>query len=160
MVTKRAVIFCGITGLQQGISVTSTYKAHHRISIKSEIFAKHLHATAATLVNKQANKIYSWVRLQLPRWNYGLPYTSEGEEARWCYLTADFVNAYCLRPRRERMATGWGFSRGDRGRALFLQLPRRLTTARGLVKFISARSFTFAALSVKTRMTGALIIVR
>ena len=61
---------------------------------------------------------------------------------------------------KERMATGWGFSRGDRGRALFLQLPRKLTTARGQVKFISARSFTFAALSVKTRMTGALIIVR
>ena len=64
MVTKRAVIFCGITGLQPGISVTSTYKADHRISIKSEIFAKHLHATATTttLVNKQANKMYSRVR--------------------------------------------------------------------------------------------------
>lgn len=53
-----------------------------------------------------------------------------------------------------------GLFGGDRGRASFLQLPRRLTTARGQVMFISARSFTFAALSVKTRMTGALIIVR
>lgn len=61
---------------------------------------------------------------------------------------------------KERMATSWGFFRGDRGRGLFLQLLRRLSTARGQVMFISARSFTFAALSVKTRMTGALIIVR
>ena len=30
---------------------------------------------------------------------------------------------------RERIVTSWSFSRGDRGRELFLQLPRRLTTS-------------------------------
>ena len=130
--------------------MTSTCTAHHRISIESEIFAKHLHATATTTTTLVSEVATSKVRK---------PWTSLFVRGRGSQVMLSNCRTFkcILCTCKGRMATSWSFSRGDRGKALFLQLPRRLTSSCGQLMLTS---FTFAALSVKTRMTGALIIVR